>query len=280
MSTGINTLGNDNPRDVTLPRGRLFLADLDSSDVVTGGYRFVGNAPGITLNTTIEDLKHMKSTEGLKQTDVRVVLSQEVGMGFELDHINFQNLALFFSGETATHDNPHDTTFTVNVADSIVLGEWYFIVDDNGERVYNLDATGVVYALAVDPSGTPATLDATDYEIEEKIGRIRFIGTGTNTLADGDEVEIDVTTGASTPQDVDQVNFLTKTEITKAAILVSENAADNGQLTEYVFPKISISGDGDFALIGDEFTSLNFVGTVEIPQSGNLPYARTYDQAS
>lgn len=289
---GLNTSGAPNTRDYVLGRGIVRLAGLTAAGLPdAAGFRDLGNAPEFSITVSVEDLRHQSSREQIKFTDKRFVISQEVGLSFQLDEINFTNLSNFLSGTTGTYDNPHDTTWaaTANVqwpgtTTPFTIGNWYELVDDDGARVYNLDAAGVVYTLVEDPSGTPVTLSADDYEIDEQMGLVRFLSTGTNTLTGAEDIGFAITTGATTAQDLDTVEALQRAEVTGALLFISINAGDSGQKTEYRFHKVSLSADGDLAKISDEVATMSFTGVAEVNSAittgSKVLRVRTYDQAA
>lgn len=281
---GINTTGAPNERDYVLGRGRVYLAKLDP---ITGlpnadGFRDVGNAPEFTISVAVEDLRHKNSRDCIKFTDKRFVISQEIGLGFKLDETrNFQNLADFFSGDTSTYDNPHDVTGTdMVISAETKLGNWYELRAANGTRLYNLDATGLVYLVEKDDTVDVALVEGTDYEIDEQLGLIRFLPTSI-LIADGDTSQLTISTGATTPNDLDEVDALTRAEVTGACLFVQDNAGDCGQKVEFRFHRVSLSADGDLAMIGDEVATMSFKGVAEInngvPDVSKVLTVRTYD---
>lgn len=287
---GLNSTGAPNTEDYNLGRGRIYLADIVSATGLpsANGFRDVGNTPEFTMTVDVQDLRHQSSRECVKFTDKRFIVSQELGLGFQVDELNFQNWSDFLAGSTETYDNPHDTTWANHedavVSSAVVLGNWYELKDDNGARVYNINATGCVYSFEEDPAGTPVTLVAnTDYEIDEQLGLVRFLPTATNVAA-GDTVGWAITTGASTPQDLDQVNALKRAEVSGVMLFISENAGDCGQKIEFRFHKVSLTADGDASLIGDEVTVLNFSGVAEVnslvTDTSKVLTIRTYDMVA
>lgn len=289
---GLNSTGAPDTRDYVLGRGIVRLAQLTAAGLPdAAGFRDLGNAPEFSISVSVEDLRHQSSREQIKFTDKRFVISQEVGLAFQLDEINFQNLSDFLSGSTGTYDNAHDTVIaaTANIlwpggTTPFTVGNWYELYGAGGRRVYNLDAVGVVYDLVEDPAGTPTSLSADDYEIDEQMGLIRFLGTGTNSLTGAENIGFAITTVATTPQDLDSVEALQRAEVSGALLFISVNAGDDGQKTEYRFHKVSVSADGDFAMIGDEVATMNFTGVAEvnsaITSGSKVMTARTYDQSA
>jgi hypothetical protein len=284
---GLNTTGAPNTRDYTLGRGIVRLAKLTAAGLPDAdGFRDLGNAPEFNITVSAEDVRHQSSRTQLKFTDKRCTISQEVGVSFQLDEMNFQNLADFFAGSTESYDNPHDTTWTdaedALISSSVKLGNWYQLKDDNGERVYDLGAAGITYVVEEDPAGTPQVLVlGTDFEVDAEMGLIRFLP-GSILVADGDTVGWNITAGASTPQDLDQVNALTVADVTGALLFIQVNACDQGNKTEYLFHKVSLSSDGDLPLIGDDIQVASFTGVAEVnsavTDTSQVLTVRSYDQ--
>ena len=281
---GINTTGAPNTRDYAVGRGLIRFALNNSTTGLPDldGFRDLGNAPEFTISQTTEDLKHANSRDCLKFTDKRFVISQEVGIGFQLDETrNFQNLAFFLSGGTGTYDNAHDTVVVDAVITTAVkLGSWYELRGDAGRRVYNLDAVGVVYNL--DKSGAPDVLlvEGTDYEIDEQMGLVRILPAAVN-ITTGDTLEFSISTVATTPKDLDQVNALTTSEIKGTLLFIQDNAGDCGQKIEWRFHQANVSPDGDLPMIGDEVSVMAFSGIAEInsfiTDPSQVLTVRTYD---
>ena len=285
---GINSSGAPNTRDYTLGRGIVRLAKLTAAGLPDAdGFRDLGNAPEFTINVSVEDIRHQSSRSQLKFTDKRCAISQEVGLSFILDEINFENLADYFAGSTEVYDNPHDTTWA-NAEDAIIssavkLGAWYQLKDDTGARVYDLGAAGVTYVVEEDPAGgvPVALVEGTDFEVDAEMGLIRFLPSSI-LVVDGDEVGWNISAGATVAQDLDQVNALTEHDVTGALLFVQTNACDQGNKSEYLFHKVSLSADGDLPLIGDEFQTMSFTGVAEVnsavTDASQVLTARTYDQ--
>jgi hypothetical protein len=284
---GINSSGAPNTRDYTLGRGIVRLAKLTAAGLPDAdGFRDLGNATEFNITVSTEDIRHQSSREQIKFTDKRCVISQEVGLAYILDEINFDNLGDFFSGSTEVYDNPHDTTWAdaedAIISSSVKLGAWYMLKDDNDERVYDLGAAGVVLVVEEDPATAAVALtEGVDFELDYEMGLIRFLPTAVS-IADGDVAGWNITTGATVAQDIDQVNALTEHDVTGALLFVQANACDQGNKSEYLFHKVSLSSDGDLPLIGDEFQTMSFTGVAEVnsavSDTSKVLTVRTYDQ--
>lgn len=263
---GINTTGAPNTDDYLLGRGIVRLAKINAATGLpdSDGFRDLGNAPEFTVTVNTEDLRHQNSRDCLKFTDKRFVISQELALSFQLDETrNFDNIADFVSGETASYANPNATLTDVVISASVHLGSWYELRNAAGLRQYGLDQSGLVYHF--DKEGSPDVLlvEGTDYEIDEPLGLVRFLPTAVN-CAEGDSVSFTIGTAAGVAITIDQVNALTRSEVTGVLLFVQDNAGDCGKRLEFRFHKVSLSSDGDWAQIGDEVSVMNFTGVAEV----------------
>lgn len=253
---GINTTGQPNTKDYNLGRGALYFASLVNS--LPDAYRHLGNAPEFNISVEVETLDHQSSLQGLRVTDKEVVISQKISVSVQLDETNADNVALFFSGETATFAN---SVAIAGFAEhtmiaSAQLGRWYDIVDGSGVRVYNIDAADVTVES---PDATVKTL-TTDYLIDETFGRIFLVSTGTISAAAAVLVTLAPKAGAGT---VDEVRALTQTNVLGALKFIGENPANNDEGVEYQFHQISMKPEGDFGQISDEYSQMGFTGAAE-----------------
>lgn len=259
---GSNTTGLPNTKDYSLGRGKLYVAKLDTSTGLpdTDGYRDVGNVTDFSISIDIEELLHQSSQRGLRVTDKRVVVSQTMNLSMSLDELSGQNMALFFSGDTQTATNPAVAGFTaVVITTSALLGRWYDIVNGSGVRAVDLDPSKVVIREA----GTPTVLVAgTDYTLDTKMGRF-FLLTGATGVANGETVDVALTADAGAAAALDQVTALNKSSEQLVLKFVSENPANNDEQVEFQFHSATLSAEGDFALIGDDWTIMQLTGVAQ-----------------
>jgi len=101
---GLNPAGTANSDDYNLGRGKVSLSELDANNF-PGEYRDLGNAAEFNISFETEKLEHQSSRTGLKTIDKDVVVSQKMSLAITLDEINFENMALFFSGESGSRSN-------------------------------------------------------------------------------------------------------------------------------------------------------------------------------
>lgn len=279
--------GQANPSDYIIGRGIIYFASVNSSGFPLE-FRDLGNAPEFSATLESEKIEHQSSRQGLKQTDKEVVVSLSASITFTLDEINFDNLALFLSGSTKEYSQA--ATAVVGVENMVLstpdaarpelaLGRWYDLYvradmstgaaypgDATDERVYNINSSPAV-AIEYDIGGTPTTLPTTDYVVDLVMGRIFIIDNAANRAAfisGGALVKntcnVDFTPTATTMQ---EVQGLTASDISGALKFIQKNAADRSVQTEHQFHAVTLSAEGDLALIGDEFVQMQFSGSAE-----------------
>jgi hypothetical protein len=202
---GINETGAPDTRDLIVGRGRLLAARLTSAGLPdANGYLHLGNAPEFNLTVNVEDLRHTSSLDALGFTDKRVVISREVEIGFVLEEGNHQNYALLFAGNVESFANTQalwvDPSDAI-ISQAVLLGRWYELYDDDGERVYDLargsnevfvltaDATTAsdgTYTLTVNGQTTAAIdHDAAAAAIISALELLSTVGSGDVAVVDG-----------------------------------------------------------------------------------------------
>lgn len=262
-----NLTGKADPSHYRLGRGRLYAAAIAAATGLPGPYRFLGNCPEFNITGTVETLQHFSSQSGLKVLDKEVVISQVLEASFKLDEWNSQNVALFFSGDDGTdHTNVAVAGFTVWVMvpdGTLELGRWYDIRNSLGNRAYDIDSTKLTVTTN---EGSPVALVLnTDYELDAEMGRIFIKPTSTvaaTAISGGKGLKVTLTADAGA-KGVFNIETLTKTNVVVALKFISENPVDGDRQSEIQFHQISIKGDGDAAMISDEFGQLGFKGSAE-----------------
>lgn len=266
MSNGPNTTGLPDPTDYNLGRGIVYFAyDLDANGKPQI-YRDMGNCTDFTISTESETLEHFSSRTGLKTLDKEVTLSRTTTISFTLDELNDENLADLFSGDKATHTNVAVAGFSEYqmVADGdLVLGRWYDIVNSSGERAY--DVLAVDLTVTTSEAAPVAMVLDTDYTLDIEFGRIFVLSTSTvaaTAIGTGDGLNVTVT-AETTASDVNEVRALTQSAVQGALKFIADNPADDGAKREYQLHSVNLKADGDFSLIGDDWTGMGFTASLE-----------------
>lgn len=80
--------------------GKLFFNKfLTGTKTLSGGARYLGNSPELTSSQNEDKLDHYNSDSGIKVKDASVTLQNDLSLGFSLDDISNENLALWYRGE-------------------------------------------------------------------------------------------------------------------------------------------------------------------------------------
>lgn len=274
-----NTTGTNQPDAYVLGRGIVYLAPLGANDV-PGAYRDLGNCTAFTVGQETEVLTHKSSRSGLKVTDKKVTLSQEIQVGFTLDQFIGENLGLFLSGTLTTHTNPAVAGVAEQVAKytSVELGKWYDLTDGSGNRVYGIDAGDLV--LEKDDTSDVLLVLNTDYELDAEFGRFRLLPTASNITA-GDDVNVTITADANAPV-VNEIRALQSASTQYALKFIGENPADGDKKYEIEVHKVTLTPDGEANFIGDEFATMSFTGVAEEstnPAVANSPFITVREHA-
>lgn len=262
---GIRESGQHNTDDYSLGRGKVYFAELDSDDLPKG-YRDLGNATEFMISVEKEELDHYSSREGLKKVDKQVVVSQKVSLSLTLDEINFENLAMFFSGASASRDNEGDTGVTGSSNVTVVTqGRWYDLYDESGGASSSTEPQGNrIYDIGdvtISPAaGGSAMVEGTDFTVDKELGRIFVVDGGDMVAGDYD---VDIAVNATSTEKVHVVKSLTHSGLVGALKFVASNPADGDKWTEYQFHQVRMTADGDLSLIGDEWTTLQLSGAAE-----------------
>lgn len=270
---GPNTTGTPNTDDYNLGRGIVYISTLVNDLPVD--WRDVGNATEFNLTIETEVLEHFSSRSGVRVKDKEVVVSTEVNVSFTLDELNDENKSLFFLGEKGTHTNASIAGFAEHeMITGAVLGRWYDIESSTGARAYDIDSTDLTVEV-----GANALVLGTDYTLDAEMGRIFLpvtatdgAGGGAGSLAGQD---IDVTLAAeATASVVDEVKALTNSGLVAAIKFISVNPAASDARTEYQIHKATIKPEGDFSLIGEEWTTMTLTGACEANETADAdsPY--------
>ena len=261
---GLNPAGTANPDDYNLGRGKVFLASLDANNHPIE-YRDLGNAAEFNVSIETEKLEHQSSREGLKTIDKEVVVSQKVSLSISLDEINFENMALFFSGESGSRSNAAAAAGVTGTGNLVITtqGRWVDLyvgatgkptTDPQGSRIYDI---GVV---TITEAGATVLVEGVDYTVDSIMGRIFAINGG--DLIAG-TYDLDLAANVSAAATVETVKALTSSQVEGALKFIGENPASGNAQQEYQFHKVSLSAEGDFALIGDDWTTMQLTGAAE-----------------
>lgn len=314
------------PGNYALGRGKVYLQGEIAGHPL--GWRDLGNCTAFTLTQESEKKEHQSWLTGIKTVDLEVAISTKVTISFTLDEVgNLLNLAPFLSGEATGFFSAPTYLSILNAAacasDDTANGTWggagpvaaglqnYWLPDPTGNaagvwydleltfgvsqgtwRAVNFDSTQTITVRRGEASRTASLtsplVEGTDYELDRKMGRIRFTVGGTSSIQvkwTAPAVNRHGIGGATLQgQDVELaiVKPLTNSGLTLGLKFIGENP-NNGLFTEHEYFKVKLSPDGDLALIGDDWGAMSFTGvlsTIPTYPAGASPYGRVTSRAS
>lgn len=235
-------IGSDN---YTLGRGEVHFATFIKGTRTPAGFRYLGNSPTLNLNFQSQTLDHYNADHGIKVKDESITLQTDYSATLGLDDIQLENLALMFLGTANTVKQEPTSANAVNFP-SVILGLTYQMgmSDANPAGLRNLTKETLKVGLTPLVSGK-------DYKLDAVRGTVTFLTTAKNVKT-GDTV---VGTVDSTAYSEDRmISGTSAIEGALKYIAYNPTGAD----VDYLFPYTRLSPNGDFALKGDTWQTLNF----------------------
>lgn len=313
-----NARGGD-ATSYTLGRGKLYLKGdtwFQGATPSLDGWRDVGNVTNFTVTQESETKEHKNFLSGVQTIDLNIAVSRKLTLSFTSDELNVQNLAKFFSGTLySKYLDTNVPNMAAIASDSalIAAGDRNFFYDSaTSDYLFDLwfdlqlnyPIYGIVRAYDFEPQAaqaitvtkqaanrtTPGTAltEGTHYEIDRKMGRIRFFENVAGGIARGDTFLVTwatptdvnkLTTGVGIGFDVQlhRIGILENSGVEVALKFIAENPNDGDKQTEFEFFKVKLSPDGEFSAIGDDWAGLSFTGvasTIPNPPAQASPYGR------
>lgn len=231
---------------LTLGRGEVLFAPFLAGTKTPGPYRFLGNCPDFSLSVSVETLEHMDSTRGLKEEDLSVITTRTVGGSITTDDMKPSNQALFFLGSASVLTTTAQTALSYVIA-AASRGDHFQI----GQTTANPTGSRALASVVVKNTATPATVYVlgTDYTIDTARGILTITDDSAINAAIG--ITVTYNTVASTRNQI----VSGRNEIEGAILFKSANTV--GKDVDYRLPWVKIRPEGDLAMIGDDFRSMN-----------------------
>jgi hypothetical protein len=227
--------------------GRLYFAK-QSPDGTFEPLVYFGKTDGITMTTSVEFKEHYDTEGCTPLLDARLPSSMSTQVQFTTADITIEMLNRAFLGNLIDNTQTAGTDITASfTGDEVKVGH----ICDIG--YYN--ATNLVLT---DDTSTVTYIEGTDYEFDSKAGFITIIDGG--TIIDGDSLIATF----DTPALEYQLSATMKNSdlIGRFEVVTSSQTGNNYR---YVFKRLSVTQDGDFAIKSpDEISTLSFTGSAMI----------------
>ena len=240
----------------TLGRGEIYFARKDLVTGALGGERYLGNTPAANLTAEEEKLEHFSSDRGIRVKDKTVTLQVNYTGTLEVDNIDYENVALFFLGETENLTVARTTVASEQVGVTGVGVEKGMFYQLGMSAANPAGAKGIIFpgsagtAFTLTNAGTPL-VHGTDFVVNAELGRVEILDTST-AVDDGDILTASYTVAASTRRRV----ISGSTAVTGSLRYVAYNP--EGEQIDYYMPSVTLSPNGDFALKSDEWQVIPF----------------------
>ena len=148
--------------NLTIGKGQVYFGKFKSGTKIVEGYRFLGNAPQLNLSVEVERLDHFGSTSGLREKDESIIIQRMLTGALTVDDMNFDNIALFFQGDTSTQTQTTATGLT-NTFTGVKKGMSYQL----GESTINPSGVRKVTSVSVTRNATAMVLNT---DISNNVG--------------------------------------------------------------------------------------------------------------
>lgn len=237
-------------QDYVLGKGEIWFGQFKPGTQEPDGFRWLGNVSEFNMSFESETLEHFSSYRGIREQDDSATLQVNRSGSLITDHISPQNVALFFFGSEQALTVTQATVTDEAHADVIVGRAYQLGVSSNNPA----GAKAVIYpgvsgTLFVVKKGVTTLTAGTDYEFDKDLGMLKILG---GALANGDDITVTYTVAASTRTRV----ISGSAAIDGALKFIARNP--KGSNKDYTLPWVSISPNGDYNLITEEWQTIPF----------------------
>jgi hypothetical protein len=228
-----------NGQNLKLGRGSLLFAPHDGT-VAEAGYIFVGNVPSLEFSWDIETREKYSATQRSSPLLASSTSRQDLTLVAQCDEHTKENLKRFFFATETTANQTLSTTGSTPVND-LVTGRSY-------------DIGGISVTNVVVKKGSTVLVAGTDYDLYATQGMLMFKDSA--AISDGDDVVIEYDRPLV---NIDRLAIGRVSEQLCKILYIADDANTSGASAQdrYVLHKCSITPDGAYQLISDDYTSFN-----------------------
>lgn len=214
--------------------------ELTIAEYVNGkpkNFRFVGNAPKLTLGISVEKNEHKESHSGMRAVDKVIISEQNVEVSFTLEDVNAENLALAFGANLV---DVAEKSVTDEVSPTLSKGDNWILAHQNVSNVVIKDKAEQPLVAGV------------DYIVNEAFGRITYIS-DSKTLQP--PFKASYTAGTAK-----KVEFLKRMGVEYALRFEGLNTANNNRPVLVEVHKMTLDPASSFDLINDGINQFEIAG--------------------
>lgn len=230
--------------NLVIGKGKVYFDQFAPGTKTGTGERYMGNTPEFNISQDQSTLDHYDSDSGLNVKDESVVTEQNMTGTLITDHIVPENVGLWFGADvdktTVTAAIGLIETKAAKLGTFVQLGT----TEDSPTGARNI-------ANLVVKIGAATVVATANYEVDLALGRV-YLEIDAAGIVDGDAViyTYDVSAGVRTQM------VARGTNVAGAVRFISANPV--GGQTDYFFPYVKLTANGDFALKGEEWQQVPF----------------------
>lgn len=225
-------------------KGKVSIAERDGNGAISE-VLYLGNCPTLKISSSSETLKHFESMTGTNAQDREITTQVSMEVELEVENVADNVLSTLVWGS--------------NNALSSAAAQSHFFPSGIANGEYHIVPNGFKLTVPVlkDSAGSPATVDAADYEIDASFGVIKFVDVSGYTQP----FELEYTRGAGVG-----IPLLTTTRPNRFIRFEGINLGNPGlgYADRYLVELYNVGFDPpqDISLIGTEFAKFPIKGSV------------------
>ena len=232
-------------------KGSLFVAPYLNG--VLQAYRFLGNAPTVTLTPSTTTLDHVSSVSGLNLKDRSLTLTNDLAVAFTVDNMSAENKALWVgSSGVQTQTITAQTAQTLTIANPVLGGVYLFGVSP----VVPAGVKDVTVASVTQGGGPLAA--GTDYSVNGRTGMLGILPGG--TVVAGTPITVSWSSTAATRTVINNQAMIPTVAMRFESLNPDTGLGNNNE--EHFLPYVTLRPTGDLPLVSDIWQSIGFTGEV------------------
>lgn len=238
-------------KEYVVGKGELYFDKFADGTLVGEGERYLGNTPELTMSGDQSTLDHYDSDNGLNVKDESVVIEDNKTGTLVTDNISVENIGLMFGADPETVAVASATALVENHT-LTKKGRWVQLGVSEEQPMGARNITNFtlkVLTATITPTG--------NYEVDLINGRYYI-------ESDAPDLDIDDVLIATYDQTATSRQIVVEggSSVSGSLRFMSKNPV--GPQTNYLWPYVKLTLNGDFALKGDEWQQIPF--TFEVLQ--------------
>ena len=249
-------MGTDN---LTIGAGELWFSPFRTGTQEPAGFYLLGNCPSVSLTRESDMLQHRNAMRAGRRIDKTAHLESRVMSSFTCEDIRKETLALYLQG-TASALTVSSATGSTSTLTGVIPGRTYQVGVTAAAPYGARQIASVVVA-----NGATTYVAGTDYEVDLVLGLVTILAGGAITA--GTNLTVTYNQTAHTRDLV-----VTGEEVIEgAAMFVAYNEV--GKRVDYLLPWVTMTPNGEYQLITEEWASLSMMMTGQRSGDKALCYA-------